>query len=295
MVVKRNVFYSLNLGCETGLLKAYIIVKADEVMHDKKVCFIDFDSNTVQPNGRYAILCMLTHHTSTFIFDNTARISMYKNKINTGTTSHFGTYGKVFGFGSRASFRIDDHGLSIAGYANKVINQDMHRSDFKDICKLVETTIMDALDKQMRIVHFHCEPFCMITKDVIEKISNKFGSNAKEVVESFLGNYFTSYYVNIDVGTTEFHTEFDVTYTFIHVPGQDENKVHDVCFMFLLNDNMCLSVNMSVGVSLTYSAYFMTHRQECKSKEGFINLSAYTNRRFIWNLNASSGRDTKSK
>ena len=268
---------------------------ADEVIHDETFCFIYFDSNTVQPNGRYAILCMLTHHTSTFIFDNTARISMYKNKINTGTTSHFGTYGKVFGFGSRASFRIDDHGLSIAGYANKVINQDMHRSDFNKIYKLVEKTIMDALDKKMIIVHFHCEPFCMITKYVIEKISNKFGSNAKEVVESFLGNYFKSYYVNIDVGTTEFHTEFDVTYTFIHVPGQDENKVHDVCFMFLLNDNMCLSVNMSVGFSLTYSVYFMTHMQECKSKEGIINLSAYTNRRFIWNLNASLGSDTKSK
>ena len=44
---------------------------------------------------------------------------------------------------------------------------------------------------------------------------------------------------------------------------------------------------MHEGVSMIYSAYLLTHRQECKSRNGFINLSVYMNKRFIQNLNKS--------
>ena len=47
---------------------------------------------------------------------------------------------------------------------------------------------------------------------------------------------------------------------------------------------------MYEGVSLIYSAYLLTHRQKFKSLNGFINLSAYMNKRLIQNLNKSIKR-----
>ena len=47
---------------------------------------------------------------------------------------------------------------------------------------------------------------------------------------------------------------------------------------------------MQEGVSMIYSAYLLTNQQECKSRNGFINLSAYMNKRLIQNLNKSIKR-----
>ena len=47
-------------------------------------------------------------------------------------------------------------------------------------------------------------------------------------------------------------------------------------------------------LSMIYSAYLLTHRQECKSRNGFINLSAYMDTRFIQNLNKSIKRKSNA-
>ena len=51
-----------------------------------------------------------------------------------------------------------------------------------------------------------------------------------------------------------------------------------------------INIKMHEGVSMIYSAYLLTHRQECKSRNGFINFSAYMNKLFIQNLNKSIKR-----
>lgn len=107
--------------------------------------------------------------------------------------------------------------------------------------------------------------------------------------DKFLGNFFTSYYVNIDAGTRDYHTEMDATYTLITVPRQVDD-IHNVYFSFKLEEKNEIKIKMRSGVTFMYSAYFLLHRQECSTKNRFINLSAYTNRRLVQNLNKSVGR-----
>ena len=42
---------------------------------------------------------------------------------------------------------------------------------------------------------------------------------------------------------------------------------------------------MHEGVSIIYTAYLLTLQQKCKSRNGFINLSTYMNKRLIQHLN----------
>ena len=74
-----------------------------------------------------------------------------------------------------------------------------------------------------------------MTVKIMEKMYTNFGTTGKEMVNKFINNFFTSYYLNTDSGTHDFYTEFGVSYTFIHVPGQNKKKLHDVYFMYMLN------------------------------------------------------------
>ena len=63
-----------------------------------------------------------------------------------------------------------------------------------------------------------------------------FGEHGEEMSSTFLGNFVSSYFVNIDAGTSGYHTEMDLTYTFIVVPPQVHLYEHDVKFSFLLSE-----------------------------------------------------------
>jgi hypothetical protein len=128
------------------------------------------------------------------------------------------------------------------------------------------------------------------TEEAIEKLNGMFGEHGEQMSSKFLGNFVSSYFVNIDAGTREYHTEMDLTYTFIVVPRQVHVYEHDVKFSFLLSENKKFNIKMHEGVSMIYSAYLLTHRQECKSRNGFINFSAFMDKRFIQNLNKSIKR-----
>ena len=62
-----------------------------------------------------------------------------------------------------------------------------------------------------------------------------FGDHGEDLSSTFLGNFVSSYFVNIDAGTREYHTEMDGTYTFIVVPPQVNLYEHDVQFSFMLS------------------------------------------------------------
>ena len=73
------------------------------------------------------------------------------------------------------------------------------------------------------------------TEEAIEKLNGMFGEHGEEMSSTFLGNFVSSYFVNIDAGTSEHHTEMDLTYTFIVVPPQVNVYEHDVQFSFMLS------------------------------------------------------------
>ena len=117
-----------------------------------------------------------------------------------------------------------------------------------------------------------------------------FGDHGEDLSSTFLRNFVSSYFVNIDAGSSEYHTEMDRTYTFIIVTPQLNFNEHDVQFSFMSSKNKKMNIKIQEGVSMIYSAYILTHRQECKSCNGFINLSAYMNKHLIEHLNKSIKR-----
>ena len=62
-----------------------------------------------------------------------------------------------------------------------------------------------------------------------------FGEHGEYLSSTFLGKFVSSYFVNIDAGISEYHTEMDGTYTFIVVPPQLNLFEHDVQFSFMLS------------------------------------------------------------
>ena len=89
---------------------------------------------------------------------------------------------------------------------------------------------MKCLETQYRIPKFDVKAFFSRTEEAIERLNFMFGDHGEDLSSTFLVNFVSSYLVNIDAGTSEYHTEMDGTYTFIVFPTQVNLYEHDVQF-----------------------------------------------------------------
>ena len=126
-----------------------------------------------------------------------------------------------------------------------------------------------------------------VTKDVFSDITQ-----LRDEHDRNLG--FMSSYVNVDCSTKHRHTEKDSSYTLISVPTRQTTEEHDYTFEFTLTESHSLNVVMNRGTCFLYSAYLLAHRQVRNGKKcGFVNISAYGNKRFYCNSRTSLQRDFK--
>ena len=66
------------MGENMGVSKVFVMVSAEEFVHDKLICFVNFEGEPVVGDGRYAILCIITYDNDTYLFDDALRVSKYK-------------------------------------------------------------------------------------------------------------------------------------------------------------------------------------------------------------------------
>ena len=57
----------------------------------------------------------------------------------------------------------------------------------------------------------------ILNSAVINKMNILLCDESKTYTEDLLDNIFASFYINVDTGTSMYHTELDDSYTFIHV------------------------------------------------------------------------------
>eukprot|EP00957_Ditylum_brightwellii_P013737 1035745-Ditylum_brightwellii.AAC.1 len=76
--------------------------------------------------------------------------------------------------------------------------------------------------------------------------------------------HFFAAQMNLDADTGVTHTECSISYTFIGMPHQDQD-VH-LRFVFDIKLERKLWLKMDQGVVFLYSAYVLTHKQECLKK-----------------------------
>ena len=123
---------------------------------------------------------------------------------------------------------------------------------FEEIRVNIKTYMLKCLDTQYRILKFDVQALFSIIEEAIGRLNSMFGDHGEDLSSTFLGNFFSSYFGNIDAGTSEYHTEMDGTYTFIIVPPQVNLYKHDVQFSFMLSKNKKINIKMQEGVSMIY-------------------------------------------
>ena len=93
--------------------KVLLLVRSEGIYHDQNIEFINFNHECVHNVGKYAVLGIFTFDDTLEPLHCLSQVSKYKNKINGKGMSHYGTYGKVYGFGCRPSFELYEEGISI--------------------------------------------------------------------------------------------------------------------------------------------------------------------------------------
>ena len=87
-------------------------------------------------------------------------------------------------------------------------------------------------------------------------------------------------FINVDAETSVYHTERDCSYTLISVPQQEHMDSKEFVFQFKINEQLILDIDMVPGISFTYSAYLLTHRQQRVRGNNFFSIAAYANAKF---------------
>ena len=213
-------------------------------------------------------------------------LSRYRNNLISTNTNHFSSYGQFFGIGIRASYLIDGLGRSFGQYRYKKGS----KMTGKILTEEIEDELLKIIEQSMTTINSYFQ----LNKKVLGLVTNALSKCIYKKYKTDKispSDYFADLYLCIDAGTTNFHTEYDKSNTIIIYPIQEDGYYHEVYFQFLINHNTIYSFYMTTSVILLYTPYLLTHRQTCKSKSGYINIAAYTNRRIIQNLRTSVCRD----
>ena len=146
------------------------MVRSEELSHDDNIQFIDFNHECVNHVGTFTVLGIFTFDDNLESFDFLSQISKYKNKINGKGMSHYGTYGEVYGFGCRPSFKLDEAGLSIGEYASKKKVNKCNEDNIEEIKVNVKNYMLNCLDSQYRILKFDVKAFFREQKKLLKNL-----------------------------------------------------------------------------------------------------------------------------
>ena len=230
----------------------------------------------------YAVLCIYVQKEIKISHDKVLMTSRYRPNLVTTNTSHFGSHGKVFGIGIRASYSIDSLGRSFGEYCFK---KGIKKSG-KIIMRGIEREVRIIIDQSMSIIdntfQMNRQVMGLVTNTLSESIKKKFPMDDLPRLKDF-----AAMFVCVDAGTAQFHIEYDTSNTIIIHPEQDDGNHHEVEFQFRINHDTIYSLDMTPSVILLYDPYLLTHRQECRTKFGYINLAGYTNKRVVQNIKTS--------
>ena len=135
---------------------------------------------------------------------------------------------------------------------------------------------------------------------VAYNMQNEIGSvNLKKMSTSENGIWQSEICVNAK--TNQFHTEKDVTYTFITIPQQKLKSNtgilrNNTVFLFEMNEWTNVSLKMIPNLSFIFSGAMLSHRQHCgkirdtfeeKELEPFFNIACYGNQKLFHHLRKS--------
>ena len=276
---KKNIVgKNVSLGVITPKKKnpVFILCEVQEIKHLPDLLLVG--------DGTHALLliAVLGKDVSSAVpLPRTLKEELRQCKRNVITKSHHhGSQGECFSFGDRGAYeKLSTSGSSLGQYAKKDEGNEKYlgsilqkyiksaRKDLNDIIpdfSYVATLALSAINDNLKINNIIKGIPCLF--DETDYISGHFNVNARTLI---------------------FHYEFDITYTLISVPPQDNEIADHLKFHFRLNKEETLSINMIPGCTISYAAILLTHRQDCPVGETIYNVSAYGNQKLFLNCRST--------
>jgi len=248
----------------------------------------DIDGILLLGDGSHAILlCATATNEKNFCLnarpsDILSDIATFKPNVNVGS-KHFGSGGKCYSFGDHGGYEklTDTNKSSVQQYSSKDKVKELH---YGSILTILLNSARNSIDK---LLPFFTSVSAM-TRNVIQKNLNH---EVITGIQSHRCEYPTAHF-NFNARTEIFHTEWDVTYTLIFVPQGFHQTVTDLQFQFRISDDSTVVIGMGSGVTISYAAWLLTHRQQCPLGDSscFINCSAYSNKQLFTNARCTFAR-----
>ena len=192
-----------------------------------------------------------------------------------------------------ALYKIDHKNSSVELYGSK-------KGKGKDDClcfieEKLSVTLEQAVLLQSELFH-HCSNMLSPVMDVAEGLQDEYGDiNVQSGRLSDFGLYSAQTCVN--AFTRDFHTEFDQGPTLICVPDQKEDKMNKYNFCFHIISDTIIQITMTQKLIFVFSAFFLTHRQECKTAgtTPFVNICSFCNKKLFSHVRKSYAQVKGSK
>lgn len=241
---------------------------------------------------------------------------------------HHGTEGESYGVGLVAKYKKDENGFSFGMYSQKENINVQEQSISHELDKHIEGLIRTSLEKPLKLIPF-LQKNIMIVGSSIKSHLKKLPENLVDELQLRELRSYMSAQFNINSVTHEAHTEPDQSSTLIFIPKQHP-FYPKYYFEFILNHFTSIQLSLIPGTTIIYSSHLLVHRQISStmrrlsvkkqhkkktniyviqpnnstanddqktkfSKNSFINISAYFNKRLYENIKMSLTRVQQDK
>ena len=177
-----------------------------------------------------------------------------------GRTSHHGTTGHHFGFGSRPGTRENTQSFSTVNqFATKATKKA------RALAPVLESVVEKGLSQAAKDLNKFCGiDLVRQSKAMVQVAAKKFGQANRNQDFQLLGDTgCSSLFLFVNAATSVPHTEDDWTMTLLSVPPQPWNKPPDhMTFNFWLNQDQLIKVSMQPNTKIWFHAHFLTHHQQ---------------------------------
>ena len=218
----------------------------------------------------------------------------YNNTINTRHKNHHGTVGKIYGFGTRASYKKELGGVTFNGY--KSINPKKKLPVSLDVIEqAVKDDIMESCMNIDKILPNLTGVVTCVTNVMKETIDTIYSTTQPQITSMFKSNTFATYLLCFDFMTKNANTKNDASWTVISVPNQDAQSIKVTIFSAILNSTSQVNIPYQSGTCITYTGKYVVYHQVISTDDAnCVNTCSYTGERTLQNVVCSIIRELNS-
>ena len=217
-----------------------------------------------------------------------------KNSVITSGNSHHGSLGKYFSFGNSAVYKTVNKS-SVGVYQTKTNLSLIKKVKVGVIQDLVANELKEGVASLGDVIPLLNEYIAPVF-NIGHELQRTLGADIIKKDKYSQSGIWKSVFC-INARTSTFHTEDDCSYTVITVPKQElKAEGKDYHFLFKLNSEQSISLNMNKPLTFMFSGKCLTHKQSTFEDGNdidntFYNFATYTNKKIFNHVKCSLNRN----